>query len=183
MSVTSQTSRQLATRLATVADRDAIGRLHEDLFGPGRFTRTAYRIRERAAADARLEIVALKDTSIVGALMLVPVRIGTTHAAWLGPIVVQQAMQASGVGRALMQHAIAAARERNCAAIGLVGDPPFYENFGFRVAEADSISLPGPVDPARTLVLTQPDPTAEMPTGLVDATSPGLWSQSWSTPR
>ena len=35
----------------------------------------------------------------------------------------------------------------------LVGDPPYYSRFGFQVAAPGSLTLPGPVDPARILYI------------------------------
>jgi len=36
-------------RLSTPADAALIEQLHDEVFGPGRFARTAYRVREQAA--------------------------------------------------------------------------------------------------------------------------------------
>ena len=37
------------------------------------------------------------------------------------------------------------------ALVVLVGDPPYYERFGFRRVPPGQILLPGPADPARIL--------------------------------
>ena len=43
------TSPAIITRSVTPEDADAIGALHARVFGPGRFARTAYRVREGTA--------------------------------------------------------------------------------------------------------------------------------------
>ena len=47
----------------TPDDADAIIRLNERVFGPGRFARTAYRLRETTAADLSLSFVARVGTA------------------------------------------------------------------------------------------------------------------------
>ncbi len=51
----------------TPDDAEDIGRLNERVFGPGRFARTAYRIRERAEPVPSLSFVARVGTLLVGA--------------------------------------------------------------------------------------------------------------------
>ena len=58
-----------------------------------------------------------------------------------------------GVGAMLMRASIDAATTRGEKLIYLVGDEPYYRRFGFKRAPANGATLPGPVDPARFLVL------------------------------
>jgi len=58
----------------TPADGESILRLNERVFGPGRFARTAYRIRETTAADLSLSFVARVGTLLVGANAMTPSR-------------------------------------------------------------------------------------------------------------
>jgi len=52
----------------TPADSAAIERLHARTFGPGRFARSAFRIRERLAHDLALSFTARVGTLMVGSI-------------------------------------------------------------------------------------------------------------------
>jgi predicted N-acetyltransferase YhbS len=137
----------------TADDALAIERLHERTFGPGRFARTAYRIREGIAHDLALSYTARIGTLLVGALRLSPVRIGETPALLLGPLTIEPPFRDRGIGMALMQRALADAKERGHKLVILVGDEPYYARVGFkRVKPSGRVKMPGPVDPARLLV-------------------------------
>ena len=73
----------LVIRHETAADADTIDRLHERAFGPGRFAKTAYRLREGIDPIAALSFTALVGTLIVGSIRLTPIRIGATPALLL----------------------------------------------------------------------------------------------------
>ncbi len=65
----------------TADDALAIDRLHERTFGPGRYARTAYRIREGIGHDLALSYTARVGTLMVGSLRLSPVRDGRRPGA------------------------------------------------------------------------------------------------------
>jgi predicted N-acetyltransferase YhbS len=129
-----------------------IERLHERTFGPGRYARTAYRIRERVAHELDLSFTARVGTLLVGSVRLTPVRIGETPALLLGPLTVEPPFQGHGVGRGLIARALQAAKEKKHRLVVLVGDESYYGPFGFKRIPAGSATMPGPVDPARLLV-------------------------------
>ncbi len=146
-------------------DHAAIERLHERAFGPGRFSRTAFRLREGVAPYAALCFTARVGTLLVGSIRLSPVDIGPgTPAVLLGPITIDPAFQSKGIGGALMRRSMEAARARGHRLIVLVGDAPYYERFGFKVVPPGRLVLPGPVDPGRLLV-------AELVEGAFDGVS------------
>lgn len=137
----------------TEDDALAIERLHERTFGPGRFARTAYRIREGVAHDLTLSYTARIGTLLVGSLRLSPVRIGEAPALLLGPLTIEPPFRDRGIGMALMQRALGDARERGHKLVILVGDEPYYARVGFkRIKPRARVKMPGPVDPARLLV-------------------------------
>src|SRR6266550_1400152 len=72
----------LSVTILTEKPEDAgpIERLHERTFGPGRYARTAYRIREKMAHRLDLSYTARIGTLLVGSVRLTPVRIGETPA-------------------------------------------------------------------------------------------------------
>jgi len=145
------TELSLIIRPEASADGDAIERLHERAFGPGRFARTAYRIREGAPHLLDLSFTALVGTLLVGSVRLTPVRAGEQPGLMLGPLTVDPAFENRGIGAALIQRALDAARDAGHALVLLVGDEPYYARFGFTRVPRGQLVMPGPVDPARLL--------------------------------
>ncbi len=135
----------------TADDAEAIQHLNERVFGPGRFARSAYRIREQADPDPRLSFVARVGTLMVGAVAMTPIVIGKAPALLLGPLIVEPVFRSQGIGEALVIRSLEAAKAAGAALVILVGDEPYYTRMGFRMVPAGRISLPGPVDPARLL--------------------------------
>jgi predicted N-acetyltransferase YhbS len=143
----------LTIRPARPEDCPAIAELHARAMGPGRFARTAYRVREGApGAFSPFCRVALVDGRIVAAVRFTEVRIGGRGGALLlGPLAVDPACANRGYGRALAAQAIAEARAAGVALIVLVGDEPYYARLEFRRVPRGQMAMPGPVDPDRLL--------------------------------
>ncbi|MFZ1964326.1 MAG: N-acetyltransferase [Roseiarcus sp.] len=135
----------------TPADGESILRLNERVFGPGRFARTAYRVRERTPADLSLSFVARVGTLLVGANAMTPIVIGATPALLLGPLIVEPVFRSQGIGEALVTRSLEAARNAGARLVILVGDEPYYARMGFKRVPPGRVTLPGPVDPARLL--------------------------------
>lgn len=133
-------------------DLAAVDALHAEAFGPGRFARTAFRLREGVPHDPRLSFSALIDGTLVGSVWLTPMRIGNTPALLLGPLTVSPLVKHKGIGRALMKRAMEEATAAGHALVLLVGDEPYYGPFGFKMVPPGSIEMPGPVDPRRLLI-------------------------------
>ena len=145
------TELSLIIRPEAAIDADAIERLHERAFGPGRFARTAYRIREGAPHILDLSFTALVGTLLVGSVRLTPVTAGEQAGLMLGPLTVDPAFENRGIGRALIQRSLDAAREAGHELVLLVGDEPYYDRFGFKRVAMGKLAMPGPVDPERLL--------------------------------
>src|SRR5882672_6603553 len=105
----------------TAADALPIERLHERTFGPGRFARTAYRLRERQPHRLDLSFTARVGTLLVGSVRLTPVRIGETPALLLGPLTLEPSFRDRGIGLALMLRALGEARSKGHRLAVLVG--------------------------------------------------------------
>src|SRR6202161_333533 len=90
----------------TSGDAEAIERLHERTFGPGRYAKTAYRLREQVAHRPDLSFIARIGTLLVGSVRLSSVRIGDSKALLLGPLAVEPAFREKGVGQALIARAL-----------------------------------------------------------------------------
>ncbi|WP_342361187.1 N-acetyltransferase [Terrarubrum flagellatum] len=149
------------------ADAAAIERLHERAFGPGRFARTAFRVREGTQPYRPACFVAFVATLIVGSVRVSPANAGGAKVLMLGPLTVDPAFEGRGVGSMLMRASIDGAKDAGESLIYLVGDEPYYSRFGFKRAPAKGAALPGPVDPARFLVLELKDGALAGVTGVM----------------
>lgn len=136
----------------SAGNAEAIERLHERTFGPGRFAKTAYRLREQVEHSIDLSFIARIGTLLVGSVWLTPIRIGETKALLLGPLTVEPAFRERGIGQALIARALKEAGAKGHRLVILVGDEPYYAKGGFKPISRGRIVMPGPVDPARLLV-------------------------------
>lgn len=141
---------------------DAVEALGANAFGPGRFARTAFRLREGVAHENKLSFVALKENQLVGSVRLTRILIGDRLALVLGPLVVEKSCKNEGIGRKLMTASVEAAKNLGYELIILVGDEPYYRPFGFKRITMGQITLPGPVDPARFLYCEFQEGTVEL---------------------
>lgn len=130
----------------TPADAVAIEALVLAAFGPGRFAKTAERLRE--AAPAAAGFVARDGGRLLGSVRLWTVTVGGRPALFLGPIAVAVDNRRAGLGAELVQACLAWAARAGLGVL-LVGDAPYFGRFGFEVAP--EVRLPGPVDPRRVL--------------------------------
>ena len=128
----------------TPADAAAVDALVLAAFGPGRFAKTAERLREGATPAAGF--VVRREGRPIGSVRLWPIRIGATPAFFLGPIAVEAGSRSEGMGAALVGACLEGAAR---SGVLLVGDPPYFERFGFR--PVPRVRLPGPVDRRRVL--------------------------------
>jgi predicted N-acetyltransferase YhbS len=145
----------------TKDDAAAIDRLNERTFGPGRYAKSAYRLREQVAHSLDVSFTARTGTLLVGSVRLSPVRIGETKALLLGPLTVEPAFRERGVGLALIERALNEARSKGHRLVILVGDEPYYGKSGFKRIPPGRVIMPGPVDPARLLVAELSDGAME----------------------
>jgi predicted N-acetyltransferase YhbS len=136
----------------TVNDAQAIERLHERTFGPGRFVLSAYRLREHVGHILALSFTAQIGTLLVGSVRQLPICIGDTPALLLGPLTVEPPFRERGIARALLERAKRDARAAGHRLIVLVGDEAYYSRVGFKKISKGVVAMPGPVDPARLLV-------------------------------
>jgi predicted N-acetyltransferase YhbS len=159
----------------TPADAEAVDRLNERTFGPGRYARTAYRIREGRGHLLSLSFIARIGTLLVGSVRLTPITIGGAKALLLGPLTVEPPFRSRGIGRALIARALADAKAEGHRLVLLVGDAPFYGRAGFKPIPKGQVTMPGPVDPARLLV-------HELVPGAFDGVS-GMIKPEWERPE
>ncbi|MCA3710652.1 MAG: N-acetyltransferase [Phenylobacterium sp.] len=147
-------------RPETPADAAGIEALLDHAFGPGRFVKVSERVREFARFRPDLSFCAEAGGEIVGLVRLWDIHIGAIPALFLGPLAVHTGRRLDGLGGRLVAHAGAAADALGEGPILLVGDPPFFERFGYAVPPTAGVRLPGPVDPKRVLARGAAGPLA-----------------------
>jgi predicted N-acetyltransferase YhbS len=151
-------------------DIAAISALHARAFGPGRFARSAYRVREGKGQLSRFCLVAENSTGLVGSARMTEITIGgRADAALLGPVVVDDRYRGAGLGKAMIESALAAARAAKVRLVVLVGDESYYGRFGFKAVAPDRIVLPGPVNPMRVLAAELEAGSAQAYSGMIAA--------------
>jgi predicted N-acetyltransferase YhbS len=141
-------------------DAALIDALVAESFGPGRYVKSAYRLREGVSPDAALSFVAVEEAVLRGSVRFWPVMLGAEKVLLLGPLAVQGDQRGRGIGIALMNKGIEDARKLGHTAIVLVGDEPYYARVGFARLPPGRVKFPGPVDQSRILALSLKPNTA-----------------------
>jgi predicted N-acetyltransferase YhbS len=149
------------------SDAQAIERLHERTFGPGRFVLSAYRLREHVDHLLDLSFTAYIGTLLVGSVRQLPICVGDTKALLLGPLTVEPPFRARGIGRKLLDRSISGAKDGGHRLILLVGDFAYYNRVGFNKVEKGRANMPGPVDYSRLLVAELADGAFEGVSGAI----------------
>lgn len=137
------------------AEAVAIEALVLAAFGPGRFAKTAERLRERARIAAGF--VVRENGRIIGSVRLWAITVGEEPALFLGPIAVSADSRRAGLGADLVQ---ACVDHAGSMGILLVGDLPYFGRFGFE--PAPDVRLNGPVDQRRVLWLGAGEPAGRV---------------------
>ena len=138
------------------ADSATICALHDIIFGAAQKVRAAYALREGVAHEMPLAFVAQSQDRIIATVRQTKISIDKEHVLLLGPLGVHPEYKSQGIGRALMQTSMDAAKSQTHQGaphfVLLVGDLDYYQPFGFQPTEIGSIFLPRPADPARILL-------------------------------
>lgn len=96
-------------------------------------------------SDGKLTVsrVATHNDEVVGHVAASPITIAGAESNWygLGPVSVLPSHQRRGVGSALVMDALVALSSSGAAGCVVLGDPVFYERFGFKAN--DALTLPG----------------------------------------
>jgi len=147
-------SEKFEIRHETDGDQPVLSQLATEAFGPGRFTRSAYRVREGIPPVSGLSLCGVLDGRLIGGVRFTAIRVGDlAGGVLLGPLIVEPAVAGKGFGKALVKEGLAQAQAHGFSFVLLVGDMPYYGRFGFQQVPPGQITLPGPVDPARLLGL------------------------------
>ncbi|TQF36465.1 GCN5 family acetyltransferase [Bradyrhizobium sp. UNPF46] len=160
-----------AERAADAVAREA---LLDASFGEDRHGRTCQRLRDGRAPAAGLALSAVRERKLVGTVRLWHVSAGGRPALVLGPLAVDPACRELGIGAALMQQALAAARARGHGAVILLGDAPYYARFGFSAEKTGTLMLPGPFERDRLLAIEFTDGALDGVEGMIVPTGAAL---------
>lgn len=158
----------------TPADILARESLLDRVMGRERVLKPSERLRRGRLPARGLSLVARDGGKLVGTVRLWNVRAGDAPALLLGPLAVDPAAQSEGIGSGLMRLAIARAEMIGHAGIILVGDPEYYERFGFTAELTTGLLMPAPVERRRFLGLELAPQSLIGASGLIVATGDQL---------
>ncbi len=154
----------------TPADTGARESLLDRVMGRERFFKPSERLRRGRLPARGLSLVARDGDALVGTVRLWHVEAGGVATLLLGPLGVEARYRGTGVGAGLMRLVLARATMLGHAGVILVGDPEYYERFGFSPEPTEGLLMPAPVDRDRLLGLElKPDALAAA-TGRIVAT-------------
>lgn len=123
-------------RLEEANDADAIRHITQQAFaGAEHSSGTEGAIIDglRAAGTLTLSLVAEDNGEIVGHVAFSPVTVNGRDVGWfgLGPVSVKPSLQRSGTGSRLIREGLARLRSDDAKGCVVLGDPGFYQRFGF----------------------------------------------------
>ena len=160
-----------AERASDVVAREA---LLDACFGANRLNRTCQRLRDGRAPAEGLALSAVRQGRLVGSVRLWHVSAGGIPALMLGPLAVEASSRQLGVGAALMDHALAAAKARGHRVVILLGDAPYYARFGFSDRKTGQLALPGAFERDRLLGLELSEGALDGAWGMIAPTGAPL---------
>lgn len=150
------------------AHEPEIEAINAEAFGPGRFSRAAYKIREGGPHERALSFVAVLDGAVVASVKMTRVAAGEGRALMLGPLAVKPEYKNLGIGKHLVKLAVEAAATSGAPAVVLVGDEPYYGPLGFKKIPRGQIAMPRPVDLERLLAAEIEEGAVARLTGMMD---------------
>jgi predicted N-acetyltransferase YhbS len=157
-------------RAATSEDDAFIEDLQATAFGPGRFARTAFRIRERFPIDRSLSLIAEVEGTPCGSVWMTPISIGGKNGYMLGPLATHPNFRKLGAGKLLAREVTKRALARGEGQfVMLVGDRDYYCPLGWEPTTLGNIQFPGPVDPTRVLLFAEDKTLAQTISGPIAA--------------
>ena len=149
-------------------DAPTIETLLDQCFGKERYRKTAYKVRENTLSIDALNFVAISDGALVASIKYWPLLIDNkTPAVLLGPIAVHPDRQGEGIGVKLIRDTMKKAKDLGHSLIVLVGDPEYYERFGYVSAYDHGLEMPGPVARHRFLVCELTDGALDGVQGVI----------------
>lgn len=120
-----------------------------------------YKLRQANALP--ISLIALDQHSIVGHIAFSPITIDGTDQQWfaLAPVAVLPSHQNQGIGTQLIEAGLALLKERNADGCVVLGEPDYYQRFGFLPQNSITID-----NAPQNYFMAQSFTGAELPKGL-----------------
>ena len=138
-------------RLERSDDANEIDNLHSVTFGPGRYTKSAYRYREKREHLIDISFVLIDQNQIIGSVRYWEILVNNAPALLLGPIVIHPDYRGCGYGVKLIDYSVNKCNGANHNIIILIGDLSYYSKIGFKRMLGKKIVFEGPVNNDRVL--------------------------------
>lgn len=160
-----------------LADIDAREALLDQAFGETRTRKSSERLREDRLPAEGLSFIASEGKRVIGTARLWNIACGIEKsldqpALLLGPVAVAEDCRSRGLGGAMVRRAILTARKLGYGAIILVGDPEYYDRFGFSDEKTGALWMPGPFERHRLLGRELTAGSLDGARGMIAATGP-----------
>jgi len=98
-------------------------------------------------AQPLLNLVAVQAEHVVGHVLFTACSVGDTRASILAPLAVDPGFQRQGIAGALVRHGFDLLRERGVPLVFVLGDPGYYQRFGFTPAGVHGLEAPYAIPP------------------------------------
>jgi len=123
-------------------------------FGPGRFARSVYRLREKNDRDTEFSYIYELNNQILSSISYYKTFLNNDiNGLLLGPLAVDPEHRGKGYGVELVKYTIALIKKTTTYDFILViGDYHYYEKFGFKKIN-NTFSFYGPVNSEKVLIL------------------------------
>ena len=157
-------------RRSDIAARE---KLLDAALGSDRFTKSSERLREGRVPARGLAFTAVEGRRLIGTVRLWSVNAGGAQGCLLlGPLAVASDVRSRGVGADLMWRALRTAEKLGYRAVLLVGDPAYYQRFGFSAEMTSALRMPGPFARERLLACEFVPGTLRNARGMIAADRP-----------
>jgi predicted N-acetyltransferase YhbS len=139
-------------------DNDKIIKLLYKSFGPGRFARSVYRLREKNDRDTEFSYIYELNNQILSSISYYKTFLNNDiNGLLLGPLAVDPEHRGKGYGVELVKYTIALIKKTMAYDFILViGDYHYYEKFDFKKIN-NTFSFYGPVNSEKVLILPLKD--------------------------
>jgi predicted N-acetyltransferase YhbS len=140
------------------SNQNDIDQLLDAAFGLDRRGRTAYLLRAGVSQIESMSFCLLANNdALIGSIQCWPIKITADDGdqfpmVLVGPVAVAPGRQNQGLGHILMNAALSAALLEGNPPLVMVGDPDYYQRFGFGADETGGWKLPGPWEAHRLLL-------------------------------
>ncbi len=139
-------------RTSSAADLPAVLQVHRQAFGQEEEAGLTRAILVDPTAAPTLSLLAEDDGAALGHILFSRVRLTDPDsgcaAAILAPLAVVPAAQGRGIGGKLIEAGLARLREAGVTLVFVLGDPGYYNRYGFTPAGQQGLTAPYPIPEA-----------------------------------